>query len=238
MNRLILCFAFSSLAIGNFQLVGQEKQEQKSQVELKSFTEKASYLLGHDIGGDVLRRELEIDPELFVRGILDALEKKSPPLSKTEVESVMKLFEKKENDKANAKWTALAKSNLEKGVAFLGKNKLVDGVIQLESGLQYKTLAKGSGEKPKNGQKVVVHVKGQHLDGEVFEDTYENKKPVTVTVGATLRGLDEALRRMNVGSKWQLFIPAELGFGQRGSPPIVGPNETLIYEVEIVELAK
>ena len=125
---------------------------------------------------------------------------------------------------------------MEKGTAFLTRNKLAEGVIQLESGLQYKVLKKAKGDQPKNGTRVKIHVLGKHVDGKSFENTFERKTPVTVTVGTTLRGLDEALRRMSVGEKWELFIPAELGFGQRGSPPLLGPNETLIYEVQLLEI--
>ncbi|MEC9092907.1 MAG: FKBP-type peptidyl-prolyl cis-trans isomerase, partial [Planctomycetota bacterium] len=114
--------------------------------------------------------------------------------------------------------------------------KLSEGVIQLENGLQYKVLKTAKGNPPQNGDRVKIHVQGKHVDGNIFENTFELKTPVTVTVGTTLRGLDEALRRMPAGEKWELFIPANLGFGQRGSPPLVGPNETLIYEVELLEI--
>ena len=235
MNHRLTTFALF-LSLISTQLI--TAQDEKSDVELKTLKQKASYLVGFDIGEDILRRELDVDYQLIIRGIMDAVSKKKPPMTKTEMQSVMTEFEKKVAEKANAKWAALAKSNLEKGVAFATKNKLADGVIQLESGLQYKVLKKAEGDRPKNGDKVKVHVLGKHLDGATFEDTSATKQPVTVTVGATLRGLDEALRRMSVGERWQLFIPANLGFGQRGSPPIIGPNETLIYEIELLEISK
>lgn len=206
--------------------------------DLKTLKQKASYLVGFDIGQDILRRELDIDQQLLIRGLIDALAKKQPPLSEAEMDSVMTDFEKQVAAKANAKWAALAKTNMEQGIKFLNENKLKDGVIQLESGLQFEVLQPGSGKQPQNGDRVKIHVKGQRLDGDTFEDTYETKMPVTVTVGVTLRGLDEALRRMQVGEKQKLFIPAELGFGQRGSPPVIGPNETLIYEVELLEIVE
>ena len=216
----------------------QENAGQASDAELKTLKQKASYLVGFDIGEDIVRRELDVDYDVLIKGILDAVNKKNPPLTRGEMESVMKEFEKQVTEKANAKWTALAKSNMEKGTAFLSRNKLADGVIQLEDGLQYKVVKAAKGAKPKNGDRVKIHVIGKHVDGSSFEDTYETKMPVVVTVGATLRGLDEGLRRMNVGEKWELYIPADKGFGQRGSPPAVGPNETLIYVVELVEIVK
>lgn len=233
---------FSSLVNG--ELISQETQSQNTKSptsgdapkELKTLKEKASYLVGYDIGEDILRRELDVDPEILIRGLLDAIKRKDPPLSKTEMESVMNAFEKQVAEKANARWKELARSNLEKGSAFLARNKLAEGVIQLESGLQYRVIQSAKGDKPKNGDRVKVHVHGKHIDGSTFENTYETKTPVTVTVGATLRGLDEALRRMAIGEKWELFIPADQAFGQRGSPPLVGPNETLIYEVELLEI--
>lgn len=235
MNRFLLAASIVSIAFSSSfsSIAAQDKQ-----AELKSLKEKASYLVGFDIGEDVLRRELDVDFDIMVQGFRDAVAKKKPPMTKTEIESVMAAFEKKILEKSNAKWKALSKKNMETGVAFLAKNKLADGIAQLESGLQYKVVKKSDGVKPKNGNQVKIHVIGKHMDGEEFENTVKIKMPVTVTVGTTLRGLDEALRRMNVGSKWQLFIPANLGFGQNGSPPAVGPNETLLYEVELLEIVK
>jgi len=174
----------------------------------------------------------------MVQGFKDAVAKRKAPMTKTEIESVMAAFEKKILEKSNAKWKALSKDNMENGVAFLAKNKLAEGVAQLESGLQYKIVKKTEGTKPKNGNQVEIHVIGKHIDGEEFENTVKVKMPVTVTVGTTLRGLDEALRRMTIGSTWRLFVPANLGFGQNGSLPAVGPNETLIYEVELLKIVK
>ncbi len=232
MNRFFLFTSIVSLALST-NVASQEKSK-----ELKTLKEKASYLVGFNIGEDVLRRELDVDFDIMVQGFRDAVAEKNPPMTKTEMESVMAAFEKKILEKSNAKWKALSKENMEKGVAFLAKNKLAEGVAQLESGLQYKTIKKSEGAKPKNGNQVKIHVIGKHIDGEEFENTVKVKMPVTVTVGTTLRGLDEALRRMTAGATWQLFIPSNLGFGQNGSPPAVGPNETLIYEVELIEIVK
>ncbi len=232
MNRFFLFTSIVSLALST-NVASQEKSK-----ELKTLKEKASYLVGFNIGEDVLRRELDVDFDIMVQGFRDAVAEKNPPMTKTEMESVMAAFEKKILEKSNAKWKALSKENMEKGVAFLAKNKLAEGVAQLESGLQYKTIKKSEGAKPKNGNQVKIHVIGKHIDGEEFENTVKVKMPVTVTVGTTLRGLDEALRRMTTGATWQLFIPSNLGFGQNGSPPAVGPNETLIYEVELIEIVK
>ena len=232
MNRFFLFTSIVSLALST-NVASQEKSK-----ELKTLKEKASYLVGFNIGEDVLRRELDVDFDIMVQGFRDAVAEKNPPMTKTEMESVMAAFEKKILEKSNAKWKALSKENMEKGVVFLAKNKLAEGVAQLESGLQYKTIKKSEGAKPKNGNQVKIHVIGKHIDGEEFENTVKVKMPVTVTVGTTLRGLDEALRRMTVGATWQLFIPSNLGFGQNGSPPAVGPNETLIYEVELIEIVK
>lgn len=235
MNRFLLLTSIASIALLS-SISSVAAQDKKT--ELKTLKEKASYLAGFDIGEDVLRRELDVDFDIMVQGFRDAVAKKKPPMTKTEIESVMAAFEKQLLEKSEAKWKELSKQNMEIGVAFLAKNKLADGVAQLESGLQYKVTKKSDGVKPKNGNQVKIHVIGKHMDGEEFENTVVVKMPVTVTVGTTLRGLDEALRRMTVGAKWQLFIPANLGFGQNGSPPAVGPNETLIYEVELLEIVK
>lgn len=212
--------------------------DSKSEVELKSLKQKASYMIGFDIGEDVLRRELDVDYQILIKGFLDAVNKRNPPLSKTEIESVMKAFEKQVKAKANEKWKELSRTNLEQGAKFLSKNKLAEGVIQLETGVQYKILNRAKGDKPKNGDRIKIKLFAKHLDGKVFEDTRNAEKPVEVVVGATLRGLDAAFRRMSVGETWQVVIPADQAFGQRGSPPTIGPNETLIYEVELIEIMK
>lgn len=228
---VLLLFAFA------LPLAAQDS-EKKTDEEPKTFKQKASYLLGYDIGQDILRRELDLDQRMLIRGLLDAAKKVKPPMSEAEIAAIMKEFEKKEADKANAKWAAMAKSNLEDGLAFLNKNKLKDGVIQLESGLQYQVIKSAKGDKPKNGDRVRIHVKGQLLDGSPIDDTYKAKMPATVTVGGYIRGIDSALRRMSVGEKWKLFIPGDLGLGVNGLPPVVGPNETLVYEVELLEIVK
>ncbi|MEE2642333.1 MAG: FKBP-type peptidyl-prolyl cis-trans isomerase [Planctomycetota bacterium] len=228
----LLFFVLSSFA------TGQEKKDANGTGELKSLKQKASYLVGFDIGEDVLRRELDVDYAILIRGFLDAVNKKNPPMTDAEMKSVMAAFEKQVAEKANAKWKALARTNLEQGIRFLNQNKLAEGVIQLESGLQYRVIKAAEGGQPVNGQRVKIHVRGKHVDGKVFEDTNEQKQPISITVGTTLRGLDEALRRMSVGEKWELYIPADKAFGQRGSPPAIGPNETLVYEVELIEIEK
>lgn len=207
-------------------------------MELKTLKQKASYLVGFDIGEDVLRRELAVDYEILVKGFLDAVNKRQPPMSKSEMESVMVAFEKQVNAIADQKWKNLARKNMEIGTSFLAKNKLAKGVIQSESGLQYKTITKSTGEKPKLGSSIKIHVIGKHCDQTEFENTYKAKQPIVVTVGTTIRGLDEAVQRMQAGEKWEIYIPSNLAFGQRGSPPAVGPNETLIYEVELLEVIK
>jgi FKBP-type peptidyl-prolyl cis-trans isomerase FklB len=202
-------------------LCSQEK------MELKTLKQKASYLVGFDIGEDVLRRELAVDYEILVKGFLDAVNKRQPPMSKSEMESVMVAFEKQVNAIADQKWKNLARKNMEIGTSFLTINKLA-----------YKTITKSTGEKPKLGSSIKIHVIGKHCDQTEFENTYKAKQPIVVTVGTTIRGLDEAVQRMQAGEKWEIYIPSNLAFGQRGSPPAVGPNETLIYEVELLEVIK
>lgn len=228
---------FLSVSVGlvctPFTANGQDEKP-----ELKTMKQKASYLVGFDIGQDVLRRELDVDHDLLVKGFLDAVAEKQPPMTATEIAAVMEAFEKQVQSKLDAKWKSLSKTNMEKGLAFLEKNKLAKGIIQLESGLQYRVLSKGDGAKPKNGNQVKIHVIGKRLDSTEFENTYTEKMPVTLTVGVSLRGLDDALRRMSVGSKWELFIPSNLAFGPNGSPPAIGPNESLVYVVELLEVVK
>jgi len=129
-----------------------------------------------------------------------------------------------------------AERNLQDGESFLGRNKTEEGVVTLPSGLQYRVLRTGDGRKPGLDDKVVCHYRGTFIDGTEFDSSYKRNQPVTFPVKVVIKGWTEALQLMPVGSKWQLFVPASLAYGERGAGAIIGPNATLIFEVELLSV--
>jgi len=130
----------------------------------------------------------------------------------------------------------LAETNKKSGEVFLVENKKKDGVVNLPSGLQYKIIKAGTGTSPKAADTVTVNYKGTLVDGTEFDSSYKRGEPVTFPVGGVIPGWTEALQKMKVGSKWQLFIPASLGYGEKGAGNVIGPNATLIFEVELISI--
>ena len=206
--------------------------------ELSSYKEKASYTVGFDVGLNLRKQESDLDMEVVVRGILDAYKGKQHPLDQEEIRAVMTVYLKELEKKQIAKWQELGRSNLKAGEDFLKQNRSAEGVVQLESGLQYKIERKGTGETPTVKSQVKVHFRSKNLKGQELDNTYKAQKPIAFTVGGALRGWSEALQRMKVGGKWTIYIPSSLAYGPNGFQPLVGPNETLILEFELLEIVK
>ena len=209
-----------------------------AQPEFKTVTEKASYAIGLNIGNSVTRDDLEVDARMLVRGLTDALSKKDPALSEEEMTAAMQAFQQEAVAKMTEKRTQAAEENVKKGEAFLAANKQQAGVQTTDSGLQYKVLKEGAGPVPKPTDTVKTHYEGKLLDGTVFDSSLERGEPATFPVNGVIAGWTEALQKMKVGSKYQLFVPAKLAYGERGAGGAIGPNETLIFEVELLDIEK
>jgi len=196
---------------------------------LKNLKEKASYSiglnLGRSLGSDLKKQLVDIDPNLLVKGIQDALSGATPLLSNEEIQETMVVLQKE-----------MAEKQKQRGEAFLSENKKKEGVKTLASGLQYKVIKAGTGKKPKINDTVTVNYRGTLIDGTEFDSSYRRGQPATFLVSGVIPGWTEALPLMGEGAKWQLFVPSNLAYGERGAGGVIGPNTTLIFEVELISV--
>lgn len=200
--------------------------------ELKTEAEKISYALGMNVAESLRELPIEIDIKVLNGSLADALSGTEPALSKEEYISAMKALQAK----AQAAQKDAASENLEKQSEFLVSNGDAEGVITTESGLQYKVITEGAGPKPSLDDKVSVHYTGTLLDGTEFDSSVRRGEPAEFGVGQVIKGWTEALQLMNVGSKYKLFIPSDLAYGDRGAGNIIGPGAMLIFEVELLAI--
>jgi FKBP-type peptidyl-prolyl cis-trans isomerase FklB len=204
---------------------------------LKTQKEKASYAIGLNIGKSMHKDAVDVDTSILLRGLKDGLADSKPLLTDDEARAVMVTLQTEMRKKQEEKALVQGEANKKEGEAFLADNKTKDGVITLPSGLQYRILKEGTGPKPVATDTVVCNYKGTLLDNTEFDSSYKRGQPATFPLSNVIKGWTEALQLMPVGSKWQLFIPSELAYGARGGPGgSIGPNETLIFEVELMSV--
>jgi FKBP-type peptidyl-prolyl cis-trans isomerase FklB len=203
---------------------------------LKTDKDKASYAVGMSIGSGLKRQNVPVDPALVVRGLRDALTGAKPQLTEDEMKAVLTKLQAQVREATQAKAHEASEGNRKEGETFLAANKSKDGVVALPSGLQYKILTPGTGPKPTATDTVKCNYKGTLINGKEFDSSFKRGEPATFPVGGVIKGWTEALQLMPVGSKWQLFIPADLAYGDRGAPPDIGPGDTLIFEVELLSI--
>lgn len=199
--------------------------------------EKISYALGMDLGKQLQKKSVEVDPQIFAKGLGDVLFNQKTLLSDEEVRNAISGLqaELKRREAELRKYGV--PDNKQAGEAFLAVNQKTDGVVVLPSGLQYKILKAGDGKIPTDADTVECHYRGTLINGTEFYNTHTAGKPATLKVqGGVIAGWNEALKLMPVGSKWQLFVPPQLAYGERGAGTLIGPNETLIYEVELLAI--
>ncbi len=198
--------------------------------ELESQTEKFSYTMGYQMGLSLQRPGMELDEEVLVQALRDALGGVEPKLSRNEMDAAIAeqraRLEGERQEKAGA--------NLERGEAFLEENGQRDVVTETDSGLQYEVLSEGDGGRPTTADTVVVHYEGSLIDGSVFDSSYERGNPATLPLNGVIQGWQEGLQLMQEGAKYKFYIPAELAYGESGAGERIGPNEALIFEVELV----
>lgn len=203
--------------------------------DLKTQKDKVSYSIGLDIGRNLKDQSIEIDPKLLSQGIQDAISGKHL-LTDEEIQKVMSTFREEMQAKAAAQAKVVGDKNLKEGDTFLAENKKKKGVVTLPSGLQYKILTAGTGKKPKATDTVTTNYKGTLIDGTEFDSSYKRGEPASFPVQGVIPGWTEALQLMPVGSKWQLVVPPSLAYGPRGAGQAIGPNATLIFEVELLSI--
>lgn len=244
---LILCMALAASP----GLAG-EKQELKTQEdkakaaspatadekqELKTQKDKFSYALGLDLGNNLKKNDIDVDLDIVSRAIKDGFSGNKPLMTEEEVKAAMQTAQKDIQAKKQEQMKAQGEKNKKEGAAFLAENKTKKGVKTLPSGLQYKVLTEGKGKSPKTTDTVTVQYRGTLIDGTEFDSSYKRGQPATFPVTGVIKGWTEALQLMKEGSKWQLFIPSDLAYGESGTQggPI-GPNAVLIFEVELVSI--
>lgn len=197
--------------------------------------DKISYSIGVDIGNNLKKQSIDVDVDLLARGVKDAVAGGEALLSPEEVQETLVALQKDLREKGQERIRQAAEKNKRDGEAFLAGNKKKEGVISLPSGLQYKVLGAGTGPSPKGTDTVEANYRGTLIDGTEFDSSYKRGQAAVFPVDGVIAGWTEALQLMKVGDKWQLFIPPELAYGERGAGPIE-PNSTLIFDVELVSI--
>lgn len=204
------------------------KKNNQDASDLKTQKDSLSYSIGLNIGKSLQQDSIEINPEIMVKAMKDAAENK--PLFTDEI------AKKTIADYGKRRLAEQGEKNKKTGEAFLAENKKKNGVITLPSGLQYRVIVMGEGKKPKANQTVVVHYRGMNIDGKEFDSSFRNGQPVSFRVDRVIKGWTEALQLMPVGSKWELFASPDLAYGENGINPVIGPNCTLIFEIELLAI--
>jgi FKBP-type peptidyl-prolyl cis-trans isomerase FklB len=202
----------------------------------KTQKEKVSYAIGMEMGKGVKAQGIDVDPTILEQGLKDALSDADSKMSEAELRQVITGLQQDIRQKQRQEEEAKAADNKAKGDAFLAENAKKDGVVALPDGLQYKILTAGQGKKPSESDTVLCNYKGTFLDGTEFDSSAKAGKPVPFEVKNVIPGFKEVLQLMPVGSKWQVFVPSNLAYGERGAGGVIGPNATLIFEVELVSI--
>ena len=202
--------------------------------DLATQEQKLSYIFGQNIGAQFAADDVEVNVDVFARGVQDALDGNESSLSEEEMMAVLQKFQEDKMAEQQQMMEEAAAKNKEEGEAFLTANAEKDGVVTLDSGLQYKVISEGEGPTPTGESTVSVHYKGTLIDGTEFDSSYKRGEPATFGVNQVIPGWTEALMLMPEGSKWELYIPPELAYGPGGAGQMIGPEATLVFEVELL----
>ncbi len=225
-------YSFILLGVGGVvlaaSLVGCDRPK-----KIQSDEDKYSYAIGHQVAQNLKSQNVQVDPRAFAQALKDNKEGKAPALTEEEMRAALEKLQQSQNEKQKVE----AEANKKKGEEFLEANKAKEGIKVTESGLQYRVLTEAKGQKPKDGDTVVVHYKGTLIDGTEFDSSYKRDQPAEFPVDAVIPGWTEALKMMSKGSKYELFIPPNLAYGERGRPSIPA-NSVLQFEVELIDIKK
>ena len=204
-----------------------------AETALKTQEQKAGYFIGIQMGTQLKSSKDDIDLDAVKLGMEDIFSGTKQRITNEEMQKAMMNYQ----DSKQKRMMALLEKSKKESIAYLEENKKKEGVITLESGLQYKVITSGAGKvSPKLTDTVVTHYKGTLADGTVFDSSYDRGTPATFPVNGVIKGWTEALQKMKVGDKWQLVIPGDLAYGKRGSPPTITPDATLLFDIELLEI--
>jgi FKBP-type peptidyl-prolyl cis-trans isomerase FklB len=198
--------------------------------------QKASYAIGMNVGTSIRRQSVDVDPDILARGLKDALAGGKTLLTDDQAKAALTAIQAQARKAQEEKAQVAAVANKKEGDAFLAENKTKPGVVALPSGLQYKILTEGTGPKPTAEDSVLCNYRGTLLNGTEFDSSARHGQPIEIPVGRVIKGWSEALQLMPVGSKWQLFIPPDLAYGDRGAGNDIGPDATIVFDVELLSI--
>jgi FKBP-type peptidyl-prolyl cis-trans isomerase FklB len=227
---------FLAVGIGLTLLSGHASAAEVT--DLEDEKQKLSYSIGYQVGGDFRRQGLEIDPELVVKGVLDAQAGSEPLMTPQEMRQALTELRQQAAAAASQQREEQSAKNLAEGKAFLAENAEKEGVRTLPSGLQYQVLSEGEGDPPGATDNVTVHYRGTLIDGSEFDSSYGRGEPATFPLDRVIPGWTEGLQLMRPGAKYRLFVPSELAYGERGSGAKIGPHSTLVFEVELLSVQR
>lgn len=227
----VITFFLGALLLISFGCAADEK------LTLKGDDDKQSYALGLEIGNNLRRQPMDLNPEIVAQGLQDALAGGETLMTEQEASDTMAALRKEMAEKQITQMKEKSEKNKAEGEAFLEENRKKEGVVTLPSGLQYKVIQEGTGKTPLATDTVTVHYKGTLIDGTEFDSSHRRGQPASFPVTGVIRGWTEALQLMKEGARWQLFIPSELAYGERGAGRDIGPHATLIFEVELISIA-
>lgn len=223
-------FAVLGIALLASQVNGEEN------LVLKNQKDKISYIIGMEIGKNFKDQSIDVEPGILLKGIKDGFSGGKALLTEQEINEMTLTFQKEVMAKREEIAKRLGEKNKKEGEDFLAENKKKEGVITLPSGLQYKMIKSGSGSKPKLTDTVTAHYRGTLIDGTEFDSSYRRGQTVSFPVSGVIPGWIEALQLMEEGANWQVFIPPNLAYGERGAGRDIGPNATLIFEIELISI--
>lgn len=204
--------------------------------EFKNDTEKFSYALAMNMSAHLLKMPIELDREIIIEAVTSLLRGNQPDMSQEDYQQTMQKFQATMEEKANAEAQKAASENSEKGKAYLAENAKKEGVKVTASGLQYEVIKEGTGKKPAATDTVSVHYEGTLINGQVFDSSIRRGQPVEFPLNRVIPGWTEGVQLMSVGSKYRFVIPSNLAYGEHGAGGAIGPNETLIFEVELLDI--
>ena len=234
-KKLLVAAALLAMALTCVSCGGGGEARKTS---LDTEVERASYAYGMDVATSMLRSGLVLDVDCFVQGFRDTAEGHSPLLSNQEKMQVMQDYAAKMREAQMAQAEVAAVTNLADGTAFLEANKTAEGVKTTASGLQYIVIEEGTGATPSADSRVKVHYAGTLIDGTQFDSSYDRGQPAEFPVGGVIPAWTEALQLMKVGGKLKIFAPPDIAYRERGAPPVIGPNATLVFEIELVDIVQ
>jgi len=197
---------------------------------------KLSYAIGYQIGSDFVERKMDVDVNTIIKAVQDGYAKRTPTVPEDQMRDVLGKFQQKMMTEAKADFDKLAGDNKAKSQKFMSENKGKKGITTLPSGVQYRVIEDGAGARPNANSEVTVHYRGSLTSGLEFDSSFARGEPVHFKVNSVIKGWQEVLPLMSTGAHWQIFVPAELAYGDRGQPPRIGPNEALVFEIKLIEV--